>query len=203
MILTKRITVQTHISLEALIQGEKLFHSAMSPSFPNLQSTNSGWTKSCYICFLGIPSRSWFIWPYTTSTLAHLALLVTFSIHDLSRHIVCLLFTICPWGIITFRMYMGCRPHCCHWTAYKGLLTGLLLPPYASPPALQAVTNLSNMTYNPGYDNYDPYMSRSLSRRSVGYPGTPYPHQVYPDGLGLSHPGSEVSFYNNYIPFFF
>ena len=58
------------------------------------------------------------------------------------------------------------------------------------------------MTYNPGYDNYDPYMSRSLSRRSVGYPGTPYPHQVYPDGIPLSHPGSEVSFYNNYIPFF-
>jgi len=44
------------------------------------------------------------------------------------------------------------------------------------------------MTYNPGYDNYDPYMSRSLSRRSIGYQGTPYPHQVYPDGI---HPGSE------------
>jgi hypothetical protein len=56
------------------------------------------------------------------------------------------------------------------------------------------------MTYNPGYDNYDPYMSRSLSRRpSVGYPGTPYPHQVYPDGMG--HTGSEVSF-TNCIPFF-
>jgi hypothetical protein len=61
------------------------------------------------------------------------------------------------------------------------------------------------MTYNSGYDSYDPYMSRSLSRRpSMGYPGTPYPHQVYPDGIAsshLSHPGSEVSSYNNYISF--
>jgi len=51
------------------------------------------------------------------------------------------------------------------------------------------------MTYNSGYDNYDPYMSRSLSRRaSFGYPGTPYPHQIYPDGISsshLSHPGNE------------
>ncbi|KAF8803772.1 hypothetical protein BYT27DRAFT_7195112 [Phlegmacium glaucopus] len=58
------------------------------------------------------------------------------------------------------------------------------------------------MTYNPGYDNYDPYLSRSLSRRpSIGYPGTSYPHQVYPDGIPsshLSHPGSEP--YQIYAP---
>lgn len=84
-------------------------------------------TKSCYFCFLCIPPRSCFIWPYATSTLAHLALLVTFSIHmifpDTLLLFACLLFTICPWGII-IRMCMCSRPHCCHWTAYKGLWTG-------------------------------------------------------------------------------
>ena len=88
----------------------------------------------------------------------------------------------------------------------KGFELGyFFLPLYVIVPLLsrQLQTSLSSMTYNPSYDNYDPYMSRSLSRRpSIGYPGTPYPHQVYPDGISLSHPGSGVSFYNNYIPFF-
>lgn len=39
------------------------------------------------------------------------------------------------------------------------------------------------MAYTPGYESYDPYLSRSLSRRqSMGYPGTPYP-SVYQDGM--------------------
>jgi len=39
------------------------------------------------------------------------------------------------------------------------------------------------MAYNPGYEAYDPYLTRSLSRRqSMGYPGNPYP-PVYPDGV--------------------
>ncbi|KDR83462.1 hypothetical protein GALMADRAFT_85634 [Galerina marginata CBS 339.88] len=44
------------------------------------------------------------------------------------------------------------------------------------------------MAYSQGYDAYDPYMSRSLSRRqSINYPGTPYPHhQGYPDGVAGS-----------------
>ncbi|KAF8913718.1 hypothetical protein CPB84DRAFT_1741656 [Gymnopilus junonius] len=42
------------------------------------------------------------------------------------------------------------------------------------------------MAYGAGYDTYGPYMSRSLSRhQSVGYPGTPYPHQ-HPDGMAAS-----------------
>ncbi|KJA30134.1 hypothetical protein HYPSUDRAFT_60974 [Hypholoma sublateritium FD-334 SS-4] len=45
------------------------------------------------------------------------------------------------------------------------------------------------MAYSSGYDAYsDPYASRSLSRslsrrQSMGYPSTPYPHQMYPDGM--------------------
>ncbi|KAF8974419.1 hypothetical protein BDZ97DRAFT_1900086 [Flammula alnicola] len=44
------------------------------------------------------------------------------------------------------------------------------------------------MAYNPGYETYDPYLTRSLSRRqSIGYPGTPYPHQqIYPDGMAAT-----------------
>lgn len=42
------------------------------------------------------------------------------------------------------------------------------------------------MAYNPGYESYDPYLTRSLSRRqSMSYPGTPYP-SVYPDGVAAT-----------------
>lgn len=48
--------------------------------------------------------------------------------------------------------------------------------------------------YSTGYENYDPYTSRSMSRsmsrrQSIGYPGTPYGGQSYSDGAV----GSEVS----------
>ncbi|KIM45966.1 hypothetical protein M413DRAFT_64725 [Hebeloma cylindrosporum] len=43
------------------------------------------------------------------------------------------------------------------------------------------------MAYTPGYESYDPYLTRSLSRRqSMGYPGTPYPSTVYPDGVAAT-----------------
>jgi len=43
------------------------------------------------------------------------------------------------------------------------------------------------MAYNPGYESYDPYLTRSLSRRqSMGYPGTPYPSSAYPDGVAAT-----------------
>ncbi|PPQ79497.1 hypothetical protein CVT25_003379 [Psilocybe cyanescens] len=41
--------------------------------------------------------------------------------------------------------------------------------------------------YSAGYENYDPYMSRSMSRRqSTSYPGTPYPQHGYSDGVAGS-----------------
>jgi hypothetical protein len=53
------------------------------------------------------------------------------------------------------------------------------------------------MAYNPGYESYDPYLTRSLSRRqSMGYPGTPYP-SVYPDGVAAT----DVSIFHLYGPF--
>jgi len=66
----------------------------------------------------------------TTSTLAHPSghLFDPYDFPDTLFLFACLLFTICPWGIITFSMCMCSRPRCCHWTAYKGLRTGLLLP---------------------------------------------------------------------------
>lgn len=131
--------------------GEKFFHGAMSPSFPSLQRYKLSKDKVLlflFFRFLFYMSTSTI--REATSTLAYLAPMQFWS--PFSRHIVLCLpvfvhvnFTICPWGIITFRMCMSSRPHCCHWTAYKGLRTGLLLSSALcySPPALQAVTNLS------------------------------------------------------------
>ena len=77
----------------------------------------------------------------TSCTSGHL-----FDPYDLSRHIdlfACLLFTICPWGIITIRMCMCSGRHCSHWTAYKGLWTGLLLPLYVIVPLLTRQLQIS------------------------------------------------------------
>ena len=143
--IVKRITAQTYDSLEALIQEKSSFMVQWVLHFRSYKGTNSVRTKFYCFCFLGSCFMSTSTIRDATSTLAYQC-----NFGHLFPDIVCLSFvhvnfTICPWGIITFRMCMSSRPHCCHWTAYKGLRTGLLLSSALcySPPALQAVTNLS------------------------------------------------------------